>query len=223
LAVELGDSGARPGAGGTADLWEALATLAAADLGIARTIEPHLDALAILDQERAAADGGGSEPADGSGADAGPRTWGVFAAEGGGDPLAAAAAPGSDAVRLSGTKPWCSLAGSLTHALVTAAVPEGGRGLFAVDLRHPGVEVVPGAWVARGLTEVPSGPLRMRDVPARRVGEPGWYLERPGFHWGGIQVAACWYGGAVGLARTLLVAASREGADRLLLMHLGAV
>ncbi|RIJ48073.1 SAM-dependent methyltransferase, partial [Clavibacter phaseoli] len=55
------------------------------------------------------------------------------------------------------------------------------------------------------------------------VGAPGWYLERPGFHWGGIQVAACWYGGAVGLARTLLRAASREGADRLLLMHLGAV
>ncbi|WP_435093301.1 PIG-L family deacetylase [Clavibacter michiganensis] len=63
----------------------------------------------------------------------------------------------------------------------------------------------------------------MRDVAARRVGAPGWYLERPGFHWGGIQVAACWYGGAVGLARTLLRAASHEGADRLLLMHLGAV
>ncbi|MBF4630600.1 PIG-L family deacetylase [Clavibacter michiganensis subsp. phaseoli] len=224
LAVALGESGARPGSGGTADLWEALATLAAADLGIARTVEPHLDALAILDQERDAADGGGSGlPVDGEdGSEA--RTWGVFAAEGGGDPLTATAdADGSDAVLLSGTKPWCSLAGSLTHALITAAVPDGTRGLFAVDLRHAGVEVVPGAWVARGLTEVPSGPLRMRDVPARRVGAPGWYLERPGFHWGGIQVAACWYGGAVGLARTLLRAASREGADRLLLMHLGAV
>ncbi|RIJ48965.1 SAM-dependent methyltransferase, partial [Clavibacter phaseoli] len=157
----LGESGARPGSGGTADLWEALATLAAADLGIARTVEPHLDALAILDQERDAAGGGGSGlPADG---EDGPeaRTWGVFAAEGGGDPLTAVAdADGSDAVLLSGTKPWCSLAGSLTHALITAAVADGTRGLFAVDLRHAGVEVVPGAWVARGLTEVPSGPLR---------------------------------------------------------------
>ncbi|MBF4623328.1 PIG-L family deacetylase [Clavibacter sp. VKM Ac-2872] len=227
LAVALGESGARPGAGGTADLWEALATLAAADLGIARTVEPHLDALAILDQERDAA-GAGSDGdvarADGSSERAEPRTWGVFAAEGGGDPLTAATdAGGSDAVLLSGTKPWCSLAGSLTHALITAAVDDGSRGLFAVDLRHPGVEVVPGAWVARGLVEVPSGPLRLRDVPARRVGAPGWYLARPGFHWGGIQVAACWYGGAVGLARTLLRAASREGADRLLLTHLGAV
>ncbi|MGJ1615423.1 PIG-L family deacetylase [Clavibacter sepedonicus] len=233
LAVAMGDGGARPGTGGTADLWEALATLAAADLGIARTIEPHLDALAILDQERDSAGGGAGGRADGDAdgdhgpgraGDAEARTWGVFAAEGGGDPLTATAdAPGSDAVRLSGTKPWCSLAGSLTHALITAALDDGSRGLFAVDLRHPGVEVVPGAWVARGLVEVPSGPLRMRDVPARRVGAPGWYLERPGFHWGGIQVAACWYGGAVGLARTLLRAASREGADRLLLMHLGAV
>jgi hypothetical protein len=58
LAVELGDGGARPGGGGTTDLWEALATLAAADLGLARTVEPHLDALAILDQERAARGGG---------------------------------------------------------------------------------------------------------------------------------------------------------------------
>nr|WP_228494494.1 PIG-L family deacetylase [Clavibacter sp. VKM Ac-2873] len=229
LAVALGEQGARPGAGGTADLWEALATLAAADLGIARTVEPHLDALAILDQERdAAGDGSGSGSGDARTDDSAEgsarRTWGVFAAEGGGDPLTAAAdAGGSDAVLLSGTKPWCSLAGSLTHALITAAIDDGSRGLFAVDLRHPGVEVVPGAWVARGLVEVPSGPLRMRDVPARRVGAPGWYLERPGFHWGGIQVAACWYGGAVGLARTLLRAASREGADRLLLMHLGAV
>ncbi|WP_435081014.1 PIG-L family deacetylase [Clavibacter michiganensis] len=224
LAVALGDGGARPGAGGTADLWEALATLAAADLGIARTVEPHLDALAILDQERDAAGDDGARRDDPYAGDAAARTWGVFAAEGGGDPLTAVAdADGPDAVRLSGTKPWCSLAGSLTHALITAAVDDGSRGLFAVDLRQDGVEVVPGAWVARGLVEVPSGPLRMRDVPARRVGAPGWYLERPGFHWGGIQVAACWYGGAVGLARTLLRAASREGADRLLLMHLGAV
>ncbi|UKF25821.1 PIG-L family deacetylase [Clavibacter seminis] len=224
LAVALGSGGARPGAGGTADLWEALATLAAADLGIARTVEPHLDALAILDQEREDAGGDGASRDDAHPGDAAARTWGVFAAEGGGDPLTAVSdTSGSETVRLSGTKPWCSLAGSLTHALITAAVDDGSRGLFAVDLRQDGVEVVPGAWVARGLVEVPSGPLRLRDVSARRVGAPGWYLERPGFHWGGIQVAACWYGGAVGLARTLLRAASREGADRLLLMHLGAV
>ncbi|OUE08051.1 hypothetical protein CMsap09_03800 [Clavibacter michiganensis] len=224
LAVALGDDdGARPGGGRTRDVWEALATLAAADLGLARTVEPHLDALAILDQERAAT--GGADAARVAAGRDPAATWGVFAAEGGGEPLRAEADDGAgpDRVLLTGTKPWCSLAGSLTHALITAAVDDGSRGLYAVDLRRPGVEVVPDAWAARGLTEVPSGPLRLAGVPARRVGAPGWYLERPGFHWGGIGVAACWYGGAVGLARTLLAAASREGADRLLLMHLGAV
>jgi hypothetical protein len=39
-----------PGAGRTADLWRALATLAAHDLGAARAVEPHLDAIAILSQ-----------------------------------------------------------------------------------------------------------------------------------------------------------------------------
>ncbi|WP_414171289.1 hypothetical protein [Clavibacter tessellarius] len=85
---------------------------------------------------------------------------------------------------LTGTKPWCSLAGSLSHALITAASADGTRALYAVRLDHPGVEVVPGARAARGLVEVPSGPLRMTGVPARRVGAPGWYLERAGFHWG---------------------------------------
>lgn len=37
-----------PGRGGTLRLWETLATIAAADLTVARTAEPHLDTLAIL-------------------------------------------------------------------------------------------------------------------------------------------------------------------------------
>jgi hypothetical protein len=31
------------------------------------------------------------------------------------------------------------------------------------------------------------------------VGEPGWYLDRVGF-WHGVWPAACWAGGAIGLA-----------------------
>ncbi|WP_414171288.1 hypothetical protein [Clavibacter tessellarius] len=76
LAVELGVDGALPGGGRTRDLWEALATLAAADLGIARAGEPHLDALAILDQERAAGDGAGGRRAAAD-ADPIPGTWGL--------------------------------------------------------------------------------------------------------------------------------------------------
>jgi alkylation response protein AidB-like acyl-CoA dehydrogenase len=217
LAVELGRHGALPGLGSTADLWQALATLAAHDLGAARAVEPHLDALAILDQHEGAAASTAEvlpdEPA--AGRSVVPQrartddsfTWGVFAAEGPGVRLSAARRPDAPgAWSLSGTKPWCSLAGTVDGALVTAWVGDDRR-LFSVDLRQPGVTVTADAWHARGLVEIPSGPVDFDAVEAHEVGEPGWYLERPGFSWGGIGVAACWYGGAVGVARTLLAAA----------------
>ncbi|WP_228498735.1 acyl-CoA dehydrogenase family protein [Frigoribacterium sp. VKM Ac-1396] len=227
LAVELGRHGALPGLGSTADLWQALATLAAHDLGAARAAEPHLDAIAILDQHAGDAPAVAAATGDGDGEDgdvpsplpARARdddsfTWGVFAAEGPGVRLAAEPRPGTasepdgaaPAWSLSGTKPWCSLAGTVDGALVTAWVGDDRR-LFSVDLRQPGVTVEADAWHARGLVEIPSGPVSFDDVEAHEVGAPGWYLERPGFSWGGIGVAACWYGGAVGVARTLLTAA----------------
>ncbi len=69
-----------------------------------------------------------------------------------------------------------------------------------------------------------SGPIDLLDCPARPVGPDGWYLDRPGFGWGGIGVAACWFGGAVGIARTLREPAlgAREP-DQIAQMHVGAV
>lgn len=183
-----------------------LAGLAAVDVALARTVEPHLDARSILDQA-------GVPAPDGS-------TWGVFAAEAPG--LRVDAHPtGDGTVELSGTKPWCSLASTLTHALVTAHAGDE-RVLVAVDLRHPGVTAHDEAWFARGMPDVPSGPVDLDRVPGSLVGEPGWYLRRPGFAWGGIGVAACWWGGAVGLARALRsLAGSRPGSE-LLQAALGA-
>ncbi|WP_251152839.1 acyl-CoA dehydrogenase [Cellulosimicrobium sp. Marseille-Q4280] len=201
-----------PGTGRTADLWAALAAVAAVDVGVARTLEPHLDALAILAQAPV--------PVDLDAVGAGERsTWGVFAAEGPGARLEATAT--HDAWSLTGTKPWCSLAADLSHALVTAWTDEGRR-LFAVDLRPASVVPAEGPWVARGLAQVVSAPVRFDAAPAVPVGAAGWYLERPGFAWGGIGVAACWWGGAVGLARTLWEALSRREPDQLALAHLGA-
>ncbi len=196
VAEALADPPALPSS--ARELWELLATLAAHDLGAARAIEPHLDAMGILQQ---------------AGLDIQPGSWGVFAAEGGDDPLLVSEG------QLSGTKPWCSLAGQLDHALVTAHLPGGERALYAVDLHDAGVQVLDGTWKARGLVEIPSGPVRFRDVPATPVGAPGWYLERPGFAWGGVAVAACWYGGAVGIARAVIAAKPNP----YLLMHLGAL
>ena len=209
LACRLGLTRPVAAEASTRDLWEAFATLGADDLGMVRAVEPHLDAVGILAQAR-------MEPGDG--------TWGVFAAEGGDDPLRAS--PG-DAVTLSGTKAWCSLADRLDSALVTATTSTGHQQLYAVDLKHPGVRVAPATWMARGLSEIPSGPVSFSVVPAMSVGVAGWYLERPGFAFGGIGVAACWFGGAVGIGRTVHAAAASSAAaaepDPFLLAHLGAI
>jgi alkylation response protein AidB-like acyl-CoA dehydrogenase len=206
LAHSMATAGAVPGTGDTLDFFEALASIASADLGVVRAIEPHLDAVAILGQ---------------AGLDAPQGSWGVFAAEGGDDPLTATKT--ETGWRLSGTKPWCSLANRLDNALVTAHTGAGTRSLFSVRLRDEGVDVIEGAWHARGLAEIPSGPVHFDDVKGDPVGEPGWYLSRPGFAWGGIGVAACWFGGAVGIARTVFAAAAREGSSPFVLMHLGAI
>jgi len=132
-----------------------------------------------------------------------------------------------DRWQLDGTKPWCSLAGLLSHALVTAHVlrqdGEPGRRLFAVDLRQSGITVDDDAWAARGLSQITSGPVDFSAVAADAVGDEGWYLRRPGFAWGGIGVAAVWCGGAVGMARTLYDDAQGGTPDQIALAHLGAV
>ncbi|OII39791.1 hypothetical protein BIU98_11660 [Curtobacterium sp. MMLR14_010] len=195
-------------AGTAARSFVTLAAVAAADVALARTVEPHLDALSILTQA-------GAPVPDGS-------TWGVFAAEGPGLRLEAADdGRGAGGVVLDGTKPWCSLASQLSHALVTAHRGDD-RQLFAVDLRQDGVTAHDEAWVARGMPDVPSGPVDFDGVSAVPVGDPGWYLTRPGFAWGGIGVAACWWGGAVGLARVLRDHAAARPDAELLRVALGA-
>ncbi|GAA3210040.1 acyl-CoA dehydrogenase [Oerskovia jenensis] len=212
-AAEIGQSAPHPGSGGTLELWELLASTAATDVGVARVLEPHLDALSILAQAPDVVD------LSRIGAD-GTSTWGVFAAEGPDTRLEAHES--EDGWRLTGVKPWCSLAATLSHALVTAWT-EAGRRLFAVDLRSPGVVPDDGPWVARGFPEIVSAPVRFSGAVAVPVGGAGWYLDRTGFAWGGIGVAACWWGGAVGLARDLFASTRRREPDQLALAHLGAL
>jgi alkylation response protein AidB-like acyl-CoA dehydrogenase len=190
-----------PGEGATAQRWVALAAVAEQDLTAARILEAHTDALAIL-REAEAADPDG--------------TWGVFAAEAPGTSLTAE--HGAE-ITLSGVKPWCSLAGYLDHALVTAH-HNGERGLYAVSLKHPSVTVEPPErWVARGLRNVTSAAIHLDGTPAEPVGGAGWYLRRPGFAWGGMGVAACWYGGARALYRTLRE--RTNGASDIMALHVG--
>lgn len=221
LAVDAGHMWPRPGEGRTVVLWELLASVAAIDVAAARVFEPHLDAVAILAQAATASPADQPLPAGAAGA-----SWGVFAAEAPNARLEARAAGAG--VVLNGTKPWCSLAGRLDRAIITAHTDDGGRAAFAVSLRHAGVECEEPAWIARGLREIPSGSVHFDQVPATPVGGAGWYHSRPGFAWGGIGVAACWLGGAIGVARDFrdgLLAGADAGRepDQLALAALGEV
>ncbi|MBM6401566.1 acyl-CoA dehydrogenase [Phycicoccus sonneratiae] len=198
------------------DPWRYLAVLAslgAVDLTAARALEPHLDAVAILGQA-------GDPDLSALGVD-GHSTFGVYAARAPGTGLVAR--PGADGVeRVSGTKAWCSLAGLVSHAVVTTTSGEDEH-LHVVPLQHPGVTHAASTWVSRGLAAVTTGALRLDDVPGVRLGGPDWYLGRPGFAWGGIGVAAVWFGGAAALAGALRAAAGRREPDQVAQLHLGTV
>ena len=219
LARDLGAVVPIPGVGRTRERWSTLATLGAVDLTVARVAEPHLDALAILSE---AGHPDFTDPALAG------STWGVYAAEGAGARLCAHVDPRREpgawnAWQLDGTKPWCSLAELVDRALVTAWIDEHQRGLFAVSLRGPAVTVQPRAWVSHGLRAVRSTPASFRSAGATLLGTPGWYLDRDGFAWGGIGVAAIWFGGAVGVARRLRRQAGERELDQIGWAQLGTI
>lgn len=194
-----------PGSGRTRDRWAAFADLAEEDLSLARLGEGHADAVAIL------AELDGPRPRAGS-------RWGVWAANPPGPRLAAARADAG--WRLRGTKQYCSGARTCTHALVTAAAEDGMR-LFAVTTEA--LIPRPGTWSAVGMAASDTLDVGFADIPAEPVGPPGAYVDRPGFSHGGVGVAACWYGGARAVGRTLLAAAGKRDVGPHALAHLGAV
>ena len=133
-----------PGGGRTGERFDRLAAVAAEDLSLARLVEGHTDALAILAESGRA-----------------PRTpgarYGVWAARGGADNLTLEPVDGG--WWLAGRKAFCSGAGLLDRVLVTAAAPDGYR---LVD--------VAGGGVPAGRTVSPPGPGSRRPAtgPWRR-------------------------------------------------------
>ena len=167
--------------------------MAEASPALARLVEGHLDALAILAELEATA------PAE--------ARLGVWAAEPAGLVVRAHRVTGG--WRLEGTKPYASGADHLTHALVTAHAGND-RLLFLVPRERWTVER--GTWRAVGMagSESPTVTLDAEVAEDALVGGDGAYLRRPGFWHGGVGVAAVWYGGAVGVTR----AAAGRGALR---------
>lgn len=178
-----------PGSGRTLERWQALAEVGRFDLSLAKLYEGHTDALAILAELQPGA------PAWGS--------WGVWAAEAPEGRALLEFGP-EGGVLLQGTKCWCSGAGTASHALLTAWDRTGGGPfLVAVALDQPGIAIDTSPWQAVGMAGSASNTVHFRNVAAQPVGGIGQYLSRPGFWQGGAGVAACWLGGAIGIASVL--------------------
>ena len=180
-----------PGTGATLQRWRALASVAQHDLSLAKLYEGHTDALAIIGEI------GDFQQVNWQGA------WGVWASESpGGRTVLRSTTDGNFLVE--GIKLWCSGALTAGQALITAwpansDVPQ----LVAVRLAQPGISVDTDHWKAVGMASSMSVKVTFDSVPCIRVGEPGAYLTRPGFWQGGAGIAACWLGGATGIANTL--------------------
>lgn len=186
-----------PGAGATLARWQALAAVAEFDVSLAKLYEGHTDALAILSELQ------GPESTDA----ASPGAWCVWAAESAGAKVTVVPINGPN-VSLSGSKNWCSGAATADHALLTAWEPGGDLPqLVRIALHDNGMAVDRSAWKAVGMARSDSLGVSF-DAAAGpcagvRVGKAGAYLQRPGFWQGGAGVAACWWGGALSIAKAL--------------------
>ena len=183
--------------------------MAVQDLSLVKLFEGHTDALAIL----AELDGPAPEP--------GSR-WGTWCAEPPNARLSFETQSGSRDIRIDGTKAWCSGAASVSHAVVSGWNEAAEPCLAAVAMDQAGVHVTNVGWQAVGMADSHSVDVQFTDAHAVLLGSPGDYTRRPGFWHGGAGIAACWFGGALGIANTarLLSDGQREPHR---LAHLGAI
>jgi alkylation response protein AidB-like acyl-CoA dehydrogenase len=196
-----------PGHGETIVRWRALAEVAACDLAVAQLVEGHLEAQSIhADAGRPLADG----------------LWAVWA--GSADDARLLAAPVDDGWTLRGAKRWCSGARSVTTAVITARDDVGIRA-FAVPVRGADLRFDPASWPAVGMALADSLVMLTDDLRLPASAELGeganWFLERPGYWAAQIAQAATWYGGALGVARSLRAVVHERESDPLALVHLG--
>jgi hypothetical protein len=190
-----------PAAGASAQRHHALVQFGRMDLSVARIVEAHTDAIAIL-----AEDGRAGQL---------NALYGVWASDGPQSRVTATSLP-ERGWRLQGVKQYCSGASIVDIALVTAHAPEGLL-LFEVPLHLFGVTALESTWASPALADTATVPVSFDDVelPASAlVGGPGWYLERPGFWHGAIGPAACWAGGALSLVDAAAALSRKDAHSR---------
>ncbi len=169
-----------PGMGRTRLRFQRLAEIAAVDLSLARLAEGHFDAKAILDEAEITFEE--------------DHTFAVWVS---GSALSSKSL--NETTVLSGCKQFCSGYGSAERALVDGAGASG-TFLYLIDANSP--SAVDSSWPAVGMADSASVTLNFEECPViGPVGVADFYRTRPGFWNGSANVAACWYGGALGLAR----------------------
>ena len=177
------------------------------DLTLAKLVEAHWDAAAILAEA-------GHHPVPGA-------IYAVWAAEIPGSSLTLA----PDHRTLTGTKPFCSGSTLVDRALITAVAPPGQHHLIDLDLRSNADRIAfdGSFWQTAAFADTLTANATLTAAtltPNDILGPPGWYLSRPGFWQGALGPAACWAGGAAGL---LDYARRQKRRDPHTLAHLGAM
>ena len=202
-----------PGTGHTLRRWRQLAAVAQRDLALAKLFEGHTDALAILHEL-------GRTPLIGA-----HDVWGTWCAEPPDARLQFTEPDASGQVRIQGRKAWCSGAHEVDAAVVSGWNPAGQPCLAAVRMRQSGIERTDNGWHATGMADTRSVDVLFDQALGHAVGTPHAYVQRPGFWQGGAGIAACWWGGAVGIAHAVQArcAAPASPADAHQRAHLGSI
>lgn len=122
-----------------------------------------------------------------------------------------------------GTKPFCSGTGLVNRALLTVRLPE--ALLLDMDLEKnaASIEFDGSDWKTEAFANTGTAAATFCGTSISTddiVGDPGWYLNRPGFWYGACGPAACWAGGAAGLVD---YAIRQSRADPHTMAHLGAM
>jgi alkylation response protein AidB-like acyl-CoA dehydrogenase len=196
-----------PGGGATVQRHQALLQFGRMDLSIARLVEAHSDATAIL------AEAGRASQCN--------ALYGVWASDGPQSQVTATA-DRNGRWRLHGVKQYCSGASMVDVALVTARSTEGLL-MFEVPRHLVGVEARASTWASPALADTATVPVGFDNVEvptAALVGSPDWYLARPGFWHGAIGPAACWAGGAASLVEAAACLNRKDAHSR---AHVGAL
>ena len=174
-----------PGKGNTAERLRRLFEIGREDLSLAKLAEAHWDAIAILTEN-------GREPAP-------DALYAVWASEIPGQPVQLNREAKN--LRVVGRKMFCSGLGIVDRALVTVGSPDPCLVEIVLKNNTNAIEMNTSDWQTETFRATNTGTITVdrAEISGPIIGEPSWYLDRPGFWHGAIGPAACWAGGAAGL------------------------